>query len=897
MTRSPTPDWHSQPADLSLQQLNTTAQGLAAPEAEQRLQQYGPNQLPSGQRSSALKRFALQFHNLLIYVLLAACLITLSLGLWLDSAVIAGVVLINALVGFVQEGKAQQAMQAIQGMLSLESRVRRDGQVQNLNAEQLVPGDVVLLEAGDRVPADLRLLETRNLRIEEAALTGESLPVDKLTDAVDAQASLGDRRCMAYSGTLVSAGSASGVVVATAGQTELGKISHMLDQVSTLQTPLLNDMARFARQLTVIIIGLAGLTFFLGVWLRDYSINDMLMAAVGLAVAAIPEGLPAVLTIILAMGVQRMAKRRAIIRHLPAVESLGAVTVICSDKTGTLTRNEMTVQQVFTAAHHYRIDGVGYAPSGTIYGDDDQQCTLENTHDLRELARAGLLANNATLFKDEHGWSITGDPTEAALLTLAGKVGLDLQHEQQHLPQVDTIPFSSEQRCTASLHHDRAQHGLIYIIGAPERLLEVCNREWRDGSPHPIDPRHWHQALDSGSRQGLRMLGLAMRPLSAPQHELNYSDLNGDYVLLGLVGMLDPPREEAIAAIRHCHSAGIDVKMITGDHAGTACAIAQKLGLGDSAPLTGADLDTLSDAELDKLLPKTQVFARTSPAHKLRLVERLQAGGERIAMTGDGVNDAPALKRADIGIAMGIKGTEAAKEASQMVLADDNFATITHAVEEGRRVYDNLKKSILFILPTNAGQSFTLLIAIMLGMTLPITPLQILWVNMISAVTLALALAFEPAEADLMQRPPRDPRSALLSSGLLWRIVMVGLMMTLTSAGLFHLSQQQGWSLEASRTLAVNAIIACEIGYLFSSRRLLAPASFSWRDNPMVWSMVLVIVALQGLFSHLPLLQQLFGTQGMPAAAWGLCLLLAGLMCAVVELEKLLTRQRVKRSS
>lgn len=896
MTLSPTPDWHSQPADLSLQQLNTTAQGLAAPEAEQRLQQYGPNQLPSGQRTSALKRFALQFHNLLIYVLLAACLITLSLGLWLDSAVIAGVVLINALVGFIQEGKAQQAMQAIQRMLSLESRVWRDGQVQSLNAEQLVPGDVVLLDAGDRVPADLRLLETRNLRIEEAALTGESLPVDKLTDAVDAQASLGDRRCMAYSGTLVSAGSASGVVVATAGQTELGKISHMLDQVSTLQTPLLNDMARFARQLTVIIIGLAGLTFLLGVWLRDYSINDMLMAAVGLAVAAIPEGLPAVLTIILAIGVQRMAKRRAIIRHLPAVESLGAVTVICSDKTGTLTRNEMTVQQVFTAAHHYRIDGVGYAPAGSIYADDDHLCALDNTHDLRELARAGLLANNATLFKDEHGWSITGDPTEAALLTLAGKVGLDLQHEQQHLPQVDAIPFSSEQRCTASLHHDRAQHGLIYIIGAPERLLEVCNREWRDSSPHPIDPRHWHQALDSGSRQGLRMLGLAMRPLSAPQHELNYSDLNGDYVLLGLVGMLDPPREEAIAAIRHCHSAGIDVKMITGDHAGTACAIAQKLGLGAGTPLTGADLDTLSDAELDKLLPHTHVFARTSPAHKLRLVERLQASGERVAMTGDGVNDAPALKRADIGIAMGIKGTEAAKEAAQMVLADDNFATITHAVEEGRRVYDNLKKSILFILPTNAGQSFTLLIAIMLGMTLPITPLQILWVNMISAVTLALALAFEPAEADLMQRPPRDPRSALLGSGLLWRIVMVGLLMTLTSAGLFHLSQQQGWSLEASRTLAVNAIIACEIGYLFSSRRLLAPASFSWRDNPMVWSMVLVIVALQGLFSHLPLLQQLFGTQGMPAAAWGLCLLLAGLMCAVVELEKLLTRQRVKRS-
>ena len=895
MQAPPADNWHAQPAQFSLEQLHSCAQGLPSSEAAQRLRHYGPNRLPQRQPAGPLKRFALQFHNLLIYVLLVATLATLLLGQWLDSAVIFGVILINAIVGFIQEGKAQHAMQAIQQLLSLQSRVRRDDQLQNIAAEQLVPGDVVLLEAGDRVPADLRLLESRDLRIAEAALTGESLPVDKGCTPVAADASLGDRSCMAYSATLVSAGSGSGVVVATAGHTELGKISHMLDQVHSLQTPLLADMARFARDLTLIILGLAAVTFAIGVGLRDYSASEMLMAAVGLAVAAIPEGLPAVLTIILALGVQRMAKRQAIIRHLPAVESLGAVTVICSDKTGTLTRNEMTVQQVFTAAHHYSVEGVGYAPQGSIHCDDGRLCQLDAADDLLELARAGLLANNASLRSDVDGWSISGDPTEAALLTLAGKIGLEHEHEARNLPQVDSIPFSAEQRCTASLHHDHAHHGLIYLIGAPERLLALCNRQWRDGRPEPLHPQHWHQVLDSAASQGLRMLGLAMRPLDVPQHELNYADLNGDYVLLGLVGMLDPPRAEAIAAIAECHSAGIAVKMITGDHAGTATAIAARLGLAGHTTLSGAQLDKLSDTELDLLLADTSVFARTSPAHKLRLVERLQAGGARVAMTGDGVNDAPALKRADIGVAMGIKGTEAAKEAAQMVLADDNFATISHAIEEGRTVYDNLQKSILFILPTNGGEAMSLLAAIALGLTLPITPLQILWVNMITAVTLALALAFEPAEADLMRRPPRDPRAQLLSSHLLWRVLLMAVLMTLASLGLFYQSQLLGWSLESSRTLAVNAIIACEVGYLFSSRSLEAPARFGWRDNPMVWSMVLLVVLLQGLLTHWNPLQNLFATRALPPSAWALCLLLAALVCALVELEKYLLRRHKGR--
>ncbi|VVO34312.1 cation-translocating P-type ATPase [Pseudomonas fluorescens] len=882
--------WHSQTPEHCLGQLQASEQGLSASAAAERLARYGANRLPQGRGNGPLKRFALQFHNLLIYVLLASCLVTFALGEWLDSAVIFGVVLINAVVGFIQEGKAEQAMRAIQRMLVVDSRVRRDGEVLSLSAEELVPGDIVLLEAGERVPADLRLLEVRDLRVEEAALTGESLPVDKQTEAVEADASLGDRLSMAYSGTLVSAGSAVGVVAGTAGDTELGRISHMLGNVSALQTPLLADLAHFARQLTLVILVMAAATFAFGVGLRGYEPGDMLMAAVGLAVAAIPEGLPAVLTIILALGVQRMARRQAIIRRMPAVESLGAVTVICSDKTGTLTRNEMTVQQVFTAAHHYQVEGIGYAPHGRVSCAAGDGCQLDHSADIQHLARAGLLANHASLNLADAQWCISGDPTEAALLTLAGKLGLELQHEAANLPRVDAIPFSAEHRCTASLHQHQAGHGLIYLIGAPERLLQVCNRQWRDGHDEPLDLEHWHTALEQGAGQGLRMLGLASRTLPEPQPELSYADLDGEYVLLGLVGMLDPPREEVIQAIADCHDAGIQVKMITGDHAATAACIAGRLGLGGSAPMTGAELDKLDDTQLAARLTDTHVFARTNPAQKLRLVEGLQASGARVAMTGDGVNDAPALKRADIGVAMGIKGTEVAKEAAQMVLADDNFATIVHAIEEGRTVYDNLKKSILFILPTSGGQSMILLAAIALGWTLPITPLQILWVNMITAVTLALALAFEPAEAGMMRRPPRDPRQPLLSQVLLWRVLLISALMTVVSLGLFHFSQELGWSLDASRALAVNALVACEVGYLFSSRRLDGVAHFAWRDNPMVWSMALLIVFLQLLFTELPLLQQLFATASMPLEAWGWCGLAALLTCALVELEKALMR-------
>ncbi|MCL7462583.1 cation-transporting P-type ATPase [Pseudomonas sp. NW5] len=890
---TPTP-WHAHAAQHCLTQLDSDYSGLSAEQAEQRLQQHGANRLPEAPGKGWLQRLLLQFHNLLIYVLLGCAVLVAALGEWLDSAVILGVVLINAGVGFIQEGKAEQAMRSIRRLLSLECRVRRNGLLQNLPAEALVPGDIILLEAGDRVPADLRLLECRELRIDEAMLTGESLPAGKSCAAVPAEASLGDRLCMAYSGTLVSAGSGTGVVVATGSATELGRISHLLGQVESLLTPLLADMQRFARQLTLIILGLALLTFAVGVLWRGYSPDEMLMAAVGLAVAAIPEGLPAVLTIVLALGAQRMARHRAIIRRLPAVESLGAVTVICSDKTGTLTRNEMTVQRVFTTHGDYHVEGVGYAPCGTLRLNG-AACDPQQHPDLLELARAGLLANHASLLPGSEGWQISGDPTEAALLTLAGKLGFDTAHEQARLPRLDAIPFSPELRLTASLHHDHAGHGLIYLFGAPERLLELCNRQWEDSHAKPLDLRHWHRRLEEGARDGLRMIGVAMRPLAAPQNLLDYADLQGDFILLGLVGMLDPPREEAIRAISDCRRAGIAVKMITGDHAATAQVIAERLELAAGTALTGADLDRLSDAELDSRLASTSVFARTSPAHKLRLVERLQASGARVAMTGDGVNDAPALKRADIGIAMGIKGTEAAKEAAQMVLADDNFATLAHAVAEGRAVYDNLKKSILFILPTNGGEALVLLMAIALGLTLPISPLQILWVNMLTAVTLSLALAFEPAEGDLMRQPPRDPAAPLLSSWVLWRVLFVSLLLTAVSLGLFLYAEAQGLPLELCRTLAVNALVAGEIGYLFCARRLNAPAAFGLRDNPLVWGMVVLVLCLQLAFTHWAPLQALFNTQALDLLGWSWVAGCGLLVLVLGELEKRLLSRAAQR--
>ncbi len=857
--------WHALHIEEACAAVSGRVEGLSGEEAQRRLARYGPNRLRQPDRRGPVSRFLLQFHNILIYVLLAAAVTTGLLGHWVDTGVIAGVVVINAAIGFIQEGKAEKALAAIRDMLSLQASVLRDGHRVVVAAEAVVPGDVVLLSPGDKVPADLRLFHVRGLQVQEAALTGESLPVEKSIRLFAAETPLGDRAGMAYAGTLVARGQASGLVVATGDRTEIGRIGAMVADVQTLTTPLLRKLAGFGRQLTVAILVVATATMAFGILVRGYTAAEMFMAAVGLAVAAIPEGLPAIMTIALAIGVQRMAERNAIVRRLPAVETLGSVTVICSDKTGTLTRNEMTVQSVATARHDFAVTGVGYDPAGAFVLDD-AEVHPEDHPVLLEMIRAALLCNDAELRRADGGWIVDGDPMEGALLALAMKAGCDTEVERKSSPRSDVIPFESEHRFMATLHHDHAGHAFVYVKGAPERILGMCDR----------------------------VLAVACGAPAPKQRELGYADVEAGLSFLGLFGLIDPPRQEAIEAVGHCRAAGVRVKMITGDHATTARAIAAKLGLERTdRVVSGAELAGHDAAALAAAARSADVFARTSPEHKLRLVEALQAGGEVVAMTGDGVNDAPALKRADVGIAMGVKGTEAAKEAAEMVLADDNFASIARAVEEGRAVYDNLRKAIAFILPTNGGQAGTLVLAIILGLPLPITPVQILWVNMITAVTLALALAFEPMERDVMRRPPRRPDEPLLTGFLIWRIAFVSLIMLAGTFGLFLFERAAGASEALARTVAVNTLVAFEIFYVFNTRRLRAAVT-DWEGffgSRAVLVAVAAVIVFQLLFTYAPPLQRLFGTEPLDVATWLRILAVAVWVYVLVELEKAVARR------
>ena len=890
---TPAPLWHNLPTETVLQKLQTAPGGLSDAEAARRLNLYGPNQLPPPRRPGPLLRFLLQFHNILIYVLLAAAAVTALLGHAVDTGVILGVVLINAIVGFVQEGKAESALAAIRKMLSLHAMVLRNGQRREILAEALVPGDWVFLQSGDKVPADLRLIEVKNLRIQEAVLTGEAEAVEKAADPVPSDAAIGDRADMAYSSTLVVYGQGVGVVVATGAATEIGRISALLEQVDSLVTPLLRQMEQFGRGLSVAILLAAGLTWCAGVFWRGLGLGDMFMAAVGLAVAAIPEGLPAIMTITLALGVQRMARRNAIIRRLPAVETLGAVTVICSDKTGTLTRNEMTVQRVATAERTFEVSGGGYAPVG---GFTVQGLTIlaKDAPDLQAIARAIHLCNDATLMETDGEWRMNGDPTEGALLTLACKAGLDLADEQARFQRLDSIPFESEHRFMATLHHDHYGDHVLHVKGAPERVLTMCADQQHAEGPQPLRVEDWQAQIDALAAAGQRVLAVAFRAVPQTQRELTFADVEAGLTLLGLLGISDPPREEAIQAVRQTQQAGIRVKMITGDHAVTARAIAAQIGIGDGEKaLTGPELEKLDDQALRAVVLEVDVYARASPEHKLRLVAALQQQGQVVAMTGDGVNDAPALKRADVGVAMGLKGTEAAKEASEMVLADDHFASITYAVEEGRTVYDNLRKALLFILPTNGAQALMIISAILLGMTLPVTPVQILWVNMVTAVTLALALAFEPTEPQVMRRPPRDPGEPLLNRFMLWRIGFVSVLLVIAPLGLFLWTTGQGYSLEAARTIAVNALVIGEIFYLFNSRYLhqtaLSRSGLLGSRAALITSAILL--ALQLAFTYWPPLQRLMGTASISLACWG-WFAAAGLAAfLLVELEKAFWRR------
>ncbi len=885
--------WHALSQEAVFSELDAGPTGLDATAASRRLEKFGPNRLPESPPRGPLMRLLAQFHNLFIYVLLCAAAIAGAMGHWVDTFVIFGVVLVNAVIGFVQEGKAEDALRAIRDMLSSQAMVLRNGRHVSLPAEELVPGDIVLLQSGDKVPADLRLLRAKGLQIQEAVLTGESVAVEKGTDPVAEDAALGDRLCMAYSGTLVTHGQASGIVVATGAATEIGRISGLVAQVQTLTTPLLRQMAVFSRRLTAAVLILALTMFVFGVFVRGFSTGEMFMTVVGLAVAAIPEGLPAILTVTLAMGVTRLARCNAIIRRLPVIETLGSVSVICSDKTGTLTRNEMTVQSVATENHLYTVEGTGYIPRGGFLLDD-KPIEADQAPLLLETIRAGLLCNDATLEQKADGWRVHGDPMEGALVVLAVKATLEPEEERRRLPRSDLIPFESEHKFMATLHHRHDGSAVIYLKGAPEQVLARCAAvKGPEGRDLPIDRASWQNKVEALASRGQRVLAVACKPAHPHQRELEFNDVEGGLVLLGLFGLIDPPRVEAIEAVAKSCSAGIRVKMITGDHAGTARAIAAQLDLENSTDaITGHDLDCMDDSTLGRRVREVDVYARVSPEHKLRLVTLLQAQGAIVAMTGDGVNDAPALKRADVGIAMGKKGTEAAKEASEMVIADDNFATITRAVEQGRTVYDNLKKAIVFLLPINGGEALTIMIAVLLGITLPITPVQILWVNMVSSVALAMALAFEATEPGTMQRPPRSATEPMLSGFLLWRIALVSALMAAGVFGIFHWTSGQGSSLEESRTYAVNTLVAMEVFYLFSVRYLRAP---SFRPNQLFSSRaaliaVAAVIVLQLFFTYAPFMGRFFDTRPVDLVH-GLEIIALGLgLFIFLELEKLALR-------
>ena len=885
--------WHAIAADEVLQRLHSNPRsGLDTDEVSRRLERYGRNELPEGHKRGPFMRLLMQFHNILIYVLLAAGFVKLMVGLWLDAAIILGVVVLNALLGFIQEGKAEKTLDSIRHMLSAEARTLRGEEIRMVPAEVLVPGDIVLLESGDKIPADLRLVDVKNLRTEEAALTGESVPIDKATDAVSEKATVGDREGMAFSGTLVAAGRATGVVVATGSHTELGRINQMMSAVSALETPLLRQIKKLGYTITAAIAVVSVIVFLFGRWVRHLPFVEVFQAVVSIAVSVIPEGLPALITVTLAIGVQRMAKRKAIIRLLPAVETLGSVSRICSDKTGTLTLMEMMVVSAVTAESAYEITGQGYTNRGEILKDGKP---AGEDPVLELMGRVSMLCNDAELVHQEGAWKVEGDPTEGALYPFAAKIGLEREEEQAAFPRTDAIPFESEHKFMATLHRGADGREMLLVKGAPEVILEHCDRQQTRGGPAPIDRDHFVSQADRLAGQGERVLAMAwMEDPGVQAGSLSAADLPRNLVLLGLIGLLDPPRDEAIEAVKECHGAGIRVTMITGDHKITAAAIAKMLGIGDGkTAITGAEIEEMDTATLQERVRDVDVFARSSPEHKLRLVKAIQANKQIVAMTGDGVNDAPALKKADIGVAMGIKGTEVTKEAAGMVLADDNFASITAAVKEGRTVYNNIEKAILFMLPTNVAQGLVILVAIFLGFTAPITAPQILWVNMVTSVALGLVISFEPHERDVMRRPPRPVHRPILDGFGVWRIIFVGLALLGLTLWAFFWMKSKDASDELARSAAVNALVIGQIFYLLNSRYRL-DSSLSLKahlGNRYLPLGIGAVVVLQILFTYVRPLQVLFETEAIPLWVWPRLLLGGLVFFLVVETEKLILRR------
>ncbi|MEN9252029.1 MAG: HAD-IC family P-type ATPase [Thermostichales cyanobacterium BF3_bins_165] len=883
--------WHTLEESKVLEMVGSDRQqGLSLTEIAARQSHYGPNRLTAKAKMPAWQRFLLQFNQSLLYILMIAGTVKAFLGSWRNALVIWGVVLINGIISYIQESKAEEAINALAQSVVTEATVIRGGQKLSIPSEELVPGDLVVLNSGDKVPADLRLITVRNLQVDESALTGESVPVQKRVGVLGEETPLADRVNMAFAGSFVTFGQATGVVIAIGDQTQTGKISGLIERGGSLQTPLTRKFAHFSETLLKIILGLAAVTFIVGV-IQGQGVATVFEAAVALAVSAIPEGLPAVVTVTLAIGVNRMAQRHAIIRKLPAVETLGGATVICSDKTGTLTKNQMTVQRLYAGDEEFQVTGGGYSPAGHLYRHNQMMTDWEAVPALVATLQAGVLCNDTRLIIGDGGQvEVVGDPTEAALLVVGQKAGLDSEILAQRYPRLDSIPFESQFQYMATLHRLSDQETIIYVKGSLEAIVSRC--QWQlDHSGHrqPLDRDRISAVADSMAKQGLRVLAFAQK--FCQQQTVDHADVAGGLVFLGLQGMIDPPRPEAIAAVHSCQTAGIQVKMITGDHILTAKAIAEQLGLGAGSPIqaySGAELEKLDPPALVEAVNQACVFARVVPEQKLRLVEALQSRGQVVAMTGDGVNDAPALKQADVGIAMGKGGTEVAKAAADMILTDDNFASIEAAVEEGRTVYNNLLKAIAFILPVNGGESMTILISVLLGRELPILAIQVLWLNMLNSVAMTLPLSFEPSTGREMKRPPRDPKAPLLSPKLLQRILLISVFNWILIFGLFEYVEATTGNIPLARSMAIQALVMGRVIYLLSLSQafptLVSVLTQSWGKTGLqlyesltdITAMILGLLATlvsQILFSQWNVLNTIFETHPLTWSQWGLCIL------------------------
>lgn len=873
-------EWHALEVDEVQSHVETDVEsGLSKQTVTNRQEEFGKNVLPEKEKTPEIIKFLRQFNDILVYVLLGAAVVTGFLGEYIDTIVIVLVVTVIGVVGYLQENKAEEALEGIKKLLETKATVIRDGKQSEIDSSDLVVGDILVLAAGDKVPADARVIQAEKFKVEESALTGEATTVEKKPDVVKEEAVLADRKNMVYSGTSVATGSAKAIVTAIGEGTELGQINASISEVQTVKTPLIRQTTKFGQTVSIAILIISVIIYAFGYFLRDYEPVELMLTTIGLAVAAIPEGLPAVISIILALGVRNMAEQKAIVRSLPSVETLGAVSVICTDKTGTLTKNEMTVKQIVTAKHDIEVSGSGYAPNGDLELNG-QPFDLDDDESMIDLLTVGKTCNDAHLNEEDGEWVINGDPTEACLLTVAEKA----ERPIERLKVISKIPFDSEYKYMATLVEYKDER-MIFVKGAPDRLFDMATT---DG----FNQEYWDEKRKEIADRGQRVLGAGLKRVDSSKQSIDHEDVEDGLTFLGLFGIVDPPRQEAIDAVAACRDAGIRIKMITGDHKDTAVAIAKELGMEVEGALEGRELTDMSDEEIKEASVHNDVFARTSPNDKLRLVKGLQENGLITSMTGDGVNDAPALKRADIGVAMGIKGTEVAKEASQMVLVDDNFKTIYNAVREGRRVYDNLKKTILFLLPTNGGQALLVAMSILLGAAAPLSPVQILWVNMVVAITLSLAIAFEPLEESTMKRPPRPANVPLLSRYYVFRVTFVSVLIGGGSLWINYMLGDFDYSTEKLQTITLNAIVMAQLFHLYNCRTELVPA-FNRRffDNKIAFLVSGLLIALQLFITYVPFMHTLFGTASLTWEDWIYPVAFGAVVFIIVEIEKAISRR------